>query len=246
MGKISLSRLKGWLAPLGHLEWAPVAGLLVAVVLGWGFIELADEVLEGETATLDESILLAMRSAGDRADPVGPRWFEEIARDVTALGGVAILSLVTFVVVAFSWGLKRRRIAVYMLAAVLGSLVIGYLLKAGFARPRPDLVPHESIVYSHSFPSGHSMMAAATYLTLGLLVARMVANRYLQVLVVSLAILVTLAVGMSRVYLGVHWPSDVLAGWALGTVWALVCWSVAAWLQAHGDLEREVDVVGAG
>ena len=89
------------------------------------------------------------------------------------------------------------------------------------------------------------MMAAATYLTLGLLVARMVANRYLQVLVVSLAILVTLAVGLSRVYLGVHWPSDVLAGWALGTVWALVCWSVAAWLQAHGDLEREVDVVEA-
>jgi undecaprenyl-diphosphatase len=239
--KSFLSRIKSSALSLRHVEWAPVALLLVAVALAWGFVELADEVIEGTTANSDESILLAMRNPTDPADPIGPRWVEEIARDVTALGGMAVLSLVTFTVVSFLWTLTRRRVAIYMLVAVMGALVIGSVLKLGFARPRPALVPHGSHVYTHSFPSGHAMMAAATYLTLALLVARIVKNRYLQVLVVCLAILVTLAVGVSRVYLGVHWPSDVLAGWALGTLWALVCWLVATWLQAHGDLEKEVD-----
>lgn len=236
-----LARLRRLGQSLRHLEWVPVALLLVAVALGWGFLELADEITEGDTAKADESILLAMRNPVDPADPLGPRWIEEIARDVTALGGTTVLTLVTFTVVSFLWTLTRRRIAIYMLVAVIGALAIGFALKLGFARPRPALVPHGSHVYTHSFPSGHAMMAAATYLTLGLLVARIVNNRYLQVLVVCLAILVTLAVGVSRVYLGVHWPSDVLAGWALGTLWALVCWLVATWLQAHGDLEKEVD-----
>ncbi|MEX2171573.1 MAG: phosphatase PAP2 family protein [Pirellulales bacterium] len=235
-------RIKQLAQSLRHLEWAPVVLLLIAVALGWGFLELADVVIEGDTASLDESILLAMRNSADQADPLGPRWMEEIARDITALGGIAVLFLVMFTVVSFLWTLTRRRMAIYMLVAVIGALAIGYALKLGYARPRPDLVPHGSHVYTHSFPSGHAVMAAATYLTLGLLVARLVTNRYLQVLVVSLAIAITLAVGVSRVYLGVHWPSDVLAGWALGTLWALVCWVAAAWLQTHGDLEREVDV----
>ena len=242
MKTFPVARIKELARSLRHLEWAPVVLLLVAVALGWVFLELADEVTEGDTASLDESILLAMRSSADHSDPIGPRWIEEIARDITALGGMAVLFLVSFTVVSFLWTLTRRRMAIYMLVAVIGALAISSVLKVGYARPRPDLVPHGSHVYTHSFPSGHAMMAAATYLTLGLLAARLVTNRYLQVLVVSLAIAITLAVGVSRVYLGVHWPSDVLAGWALGTLWALVCWVAAAWLQAHGDLEREVEV----
>lgn len=216
--------------------------LLIVVALGWGFLELADEVMEGDTASLDESILLAMRNQADPADPIGPRWVEEIARDATALGGVAVLSLVTFTVVSFLWTLNLGKMAIYMLVVVFGALAIGSMLKLGFARPRPDLVPHGSHVYTHSFPSGHAMLAAATYLSLALLSARLVTNRHLQILAVVLAIGVTVAVGLSRVYLGVHWPSDVLAGWALGTVWALICWLVASWLQAHGDLEKEVEI----
>jgi undecaprenyl-diphosphatase len=224
-----------------HIEWAPVILLIVAGSLTWGFVELADEVTEGDTASIDESILLAMRSANDPTDPLGPRWLEEIGRDMTALGGIAVLVLLTSSVIIFVWTLGGRRASVAILIAVIGALLLSFALKSFYSRPRPQLVPHGSHVYSHSFPSGHAMLSAATYLTLGMFLARMVARRQLQFLAVGLAMTITVAVGVSRVYLGVHWPSDVLAGWALGATWALLCWVVVGWLQRRGELEREVD-----
>lgn len=206
----------------------------------WLFLEVADAVLEGETRSVDETLLLAMRTAGDVGDPLGPPWFEEVARDVTALGGATVLVFVTLATVLYFLLRGMRLNAVFVGAAVVGGSLLSLLFKAGFDRPRPTLVPHESQVYSASFPSGHSMMSAVVYLTLGVLLAR-IHNRWLmKVYFLGIALLLTGAIGTSRVYLGVHWPTDVLAGWAAGAVWAMICWAMALWLQRR-DVMTETD-----
>jgi undecaprenyl-diphosphatase len=215
--------------------------ILIALIGGgaWGFIELADEVLEGETHAVDEAILLSMRNPADHADPLGPGWVEEIGRDMTALGGLAVLTVIALVVVGHMLLRGQHRASLYVAATVGGGILLSMLLKAGFDRPRPDLVPHESIVYTASFPSGHSMMSAVVYLTLGALLARMESRPALKIYVLCVAIVLTVGVGVSRVYLGVHWPTDVLAGWTAGATWALLCWLGARTLQRRGDIEEE-------
>jgi undecaprenyl-diphosphatase len=204
----------------------------------WAFVAIADEVVEGETISFDRALLVALRNPSDLSDPIGPPWVEELFRDFTALGGVGVLAFLTFAVIGFLLLERRKRAALLILAAVGGGLLLSTLLKEVFSRPRPDLVPHGSYVYTASFPSGHSMMSAATYLTLGALLARVQPRRRLKIYILSVAILLTLVVGFSRVYLGVHWPTDVLAGWSVGAVWALLCWLVARWMQRRGQLEQ--------
>jgi undecaprenyl-diphosphatase len=186
-----------------------------------------------------------MREADDLANPIGPRWVEEVGRDFTALGGVAVIALLTAAVVAFFWLSSMHRAAAYVAVAALGALIISTGLKEIFDRPRPNLVPHGSHVYLSSFPSGHSTIAAAAYLTLGLVASQFVVKKRLKALFIGVAMFVTAAVGVSRVYLGVHWPSDVLAGWAVGLSWALVCWIAAVWLQDHGVVEPEQETMPA-
>ena len=210
----------------------------------WAFMELADEVREGETHAFDRAILLALRSPGNLADPVGPPWFEDVARDITALGGHAILTLVTLAVIGFLLMVRKRSAALLVAISVFGGMLLSTLLKLGFERARPDLVPHAARVYTASFPSGHAMLSAVTYLTLGALLARVQARRREKAYVLSLALLLTLVVGLSRIYLGVHWPTDVLAGWCVGAAWAVLCWMVALWLQRRGKVEADTpDVV---
>jgi undecaprenyl-diphosphatase len=213
--------------------------LLLGAASAWGFVAVADEVLEGEIHAWDERILLAMRSASDPADPLGPHWLEELMRDVTGFGGVAAVTGLTLLVAGFLLLDGRRALALLVVLAVASGVLVSSLLKLGFERPRPDLVPHGSYVSTSSFPSGHSMMAAIAYLTLGALLARAEARKRLKVFVLAAAFLLTTAVGVSRVYLGVHWPSDVLAGWAAGSFWAAVCWLVAWRLQVLGAAEPE-------
>jgi undecaprenyl-diphosphatase len=228
--------MKRW--PLLSVELVPLLAIVLVAGGVWLFAEVADEVTEGETRQIDEAILLAMRNPADPSDPLGPRWLEEMQRDYTALGGVGVLSLLTLTVSAFLALHGKGRAAALVLIAVAGALLLSTLLKSGFQRPRPELVPHGSHVYTSSFPSGHSMMSATTYLTLGALLARVQPRRRLKILLLGFAVLLTLIVGCSRVYLGVHWPTDVLAGWTAGGVWALICWLVARRLQQKGLLER--------
>jgi undecaprenyl-diphosphatase len=220
-------------------EFALLASLAVAATAIWGFAELADEVLEGETHAFDERILLALRSATDLSDPLGPGWLQELMRDVTALGSMGILTLVTLAVAGFMALDRKAHAALFVLVAVGSGMLLGTLLKMGFDRPRPDLVPHGASVYTASFPSSHAMLAAVVYLTLGALLARVQPHRVLKLYLLGLAILLTVAIGASRVYLGVHWPTDVLAGWAIGAGWALLCWAAALWLQRRGRVEAD-------
>jgi len=199
--------------------------VLVFIFLGvvGGFFEFASEVREKETEKFDEAVMLAIRES----DPTRSPRVGEIARDLTALGGVTVLTIVTLVsfgVAVFSGRTKLGWLGVS--AVVAGSLATS-LLKHSYDRPRPDLFEHGSWVYNTSFPSGHSMMSAVVYLTLGILVARIQSRRAVRWFIVSVSIMLTLLVGLSRIYLGVHWPTDVAGGWMLGGAWAVLFWLVA-------------------
>ncbi len=215
--------------------------LCLAAGSAWLFIEIADEVREGELHEIDTAILLALRSPADPADPLGPPWLQEMGRDVTALGGNLVTTFVTVAAIGFLVLQRKRRAALFVAVAVASGTILGALLKSGFDRPRPDLVPHGTVVYTSSFPSGHSMTSAVVYLTLAALLIRVQTRRRLKLYLLSLALLITIAVGVSRVYLGVHWPSDVLAGWAAGAAWAVMCWCVALWMQQKGEVEKSTD-----
>lgn len=209
---------------LRRFEARVLIGLLVVAGAMWGFLTLGGEMAEGETATFDRALMLLLRNPSDLSDPLGSRHIEEIVRDVTALGGTTVVTLVTVVGTLALVFHNRYRHAAVLTGAVLLAWTSSSLGKALYARPRPDLVPHGMTVYSASFPSGHSTLATATYLTLAMLLASLAARRRTKALCYGVATVLLIGVGLSRVYLGVHWPSDVLAGWTLGAAWALAAW----------------------
>lgn len=213
--------------------------LLILAVCTWSFIEIADEVLEQDTQAFDKWVVRSMRRADDPSVPIGPRWVQEIGRDITAFGGIATLIFFTVVVAGYLWIEGKKRVILLLLTAAIGGQILSSTLKYFFSRPRPDVVPHLSHVYTSSFPSGHSMLSAVIYLTLGALLASVITNRMLKIYVLGVAVLLTLMVGLSRIYLGVHYPTDVLAGWIAGLAWALVCWMIARWLQKRHQIEDD-------
>lgn len=199
-----------------------------------GFIEVAEEVLEGGWRGFDESVLLALRTPGAPDDPIGPPWIEEIVRDFTALGGLGVVTLITAAVCGSLLIARRHSTALYILVAVGGGALMSTLLKHGFDRPRPSLVAHGMHAYQSSFPSGHSMMSAVVFLTIGALLARLQEQRQQRFYIMGVAVIVVILVGVSRVYIGVHWPTDVVAGWLAGAAWAMICWLGALWLNRPG------------
>jgi undecaprenyl-diphosphatase len=220
-------------------EAAPLFTLALVGLFGWGFVALAGEVVDGDTLAFDRRILLSLREPGNLADPLGPTWIEETARDFTGLGGHGILGFVTLATIIYLLLTRRRGAALLVLAAIGGGMLLSMVLKMGFERPRPDLVPHGMRVYTASFPSGHAMLSAISYLTLGALLARVHDLRRVKAFFLGLAIVLTIMVGFSRIYLGVHWPSDVLAGWCVGSAWAGLCWYAALLLQRRGRVEGD-------
>jgi undecaprenyl-diphosphatase len=224
--------LKAWLK-LARREIVPIAVFFAVALLLLGFAEISDEVGEGEARWFDEGLLYALRTS-DPADPIGPRWLENTVVEITALGGFGVLALVTLLVAGFLLLQKKWLDTLLLLMATLGGTAISEGLKVGFARPRPDLVAHAVDVTSMSFPSGHAMLSAVTYLTLGAMLARTQPQNRARAYILGAAVLLTLIIGASRVYLGVHWPTDVLAGWCLGAAWALLCW-FAATLLTRGE-----------
>ncbi|WP_192178137.1 phosphatase PAP2 family protein [Mesorhizobium amorphae] len=207
-----------------------LAGLVIASGL-WGFEELMEVARASTPHAFDTEILLAFRKAGQPDSPIGPPWLEGAMRDITSLGSASVLVLITAAVIVYLLMIRRPATALLIFVAVAGGEVLSSLLKAGIDRPRPDLVSHLVNETSFSFPSGHAMLSAVTYLTLGSLAARFLHGRTTKIFVLCLAVLTTVLVGISRVYLGVHWPSDVLAGWCAGFAWAMLCWLVARVLQ---------------
>lgn len=199
-----------------------ILALLAAVLLG-AFGLVADEVIEGETLAFDNAVTMLLRDNGDILDPIGPAWLEEAGRDITALGSFSVLGLFVIVVVSSLLLIRRLRAAIYVAFAVVGGTILSTVFKQLFDRPRPEMQAAMR-VFTSSFPSGHATVSAVVYLTLATLLASLCTNRKLAIFCLCTGVCLTLLVGISRIYLGVHYPTDVLAGWSLGTAWALLCW----------------------
>jgi undecaprenyl-diphosphatase len=202
------------------------------LLLAFGLI--AQEVVEGKTLAFDREIMRALRSASDPSVPIGPAWLPEAARDVTSLGSMVVLGIITAAAVGYLFLAGKSRVAWLMLIAVVGGVAISDLLKFAFGRPRPDVVAPVARVFTTSFPSAHAAMSAITYLTIGAILARSQSSAKTSLYFMSLAACLTVLIGVSRIYLGVHYPTDVLAGWCIGAAWALGCWAVSARFQSVG------------
>jgi len=204
----------------------------------FAFGVIAEDIVEGEPFAFDRSILRALRAPGNDALPIGPAWLPEAARDVTSLGSTVVLGLILFSVVGYLLLERRRAAAWSILGAVTSGVVLNTLLKLAFGRPRPDVASPAVQVFSSSFPSGHATLSAIAYLTLGALVAHTQERLAMRVYIMTLAISASLLVGVSRIYLQVHYPSDVLAGWCVGSAWAMACWAIAQWLETRPPAQR--------
>ena len=233
---------KAWLSFLTRLERHEFAWLLVGLggcLLLLAFLKLASEVMGGETLDFDRRIVLAFRKADDPSLPIGPAWISSVLLDLTALGGPTILFLMVAAVVGFLVLQGRYWTALFILLTALSGEAIGYAMKALFVRPRPTIVPHLRQAFSSSFPSGHAMQSAIVYLTLGAMLMRLAERRLTKIYCCTVAMGLTFLVGLSRVYLGVHYPTDVLAGWIVGLIWASVCWLMAQHYEVRSAIKAE-------
>ena len=212
---------------------------LVFLVLSFAF--LTDVVVGGGTQQFDERVLRAFRSADDATQPIGPSWLQSAALDITALGSAAVLGLLVLAIVGFMLLQGLWRTAVFVVVASSGGWILNSLLKTLFNRARPDVVPHLSQVFTLSFPSGHAMTSATVFLTLGALLMRVADRRATRIYCMSVAMFLTVLVGTTRVYLGVHYPTDVLAGWLAGSSWAILCWLIERALERRTGAVRGLD-----
>jgi undecaprenyl-diphosphatase len=195
---------------------------------------IAENVTEGRSFAFDRRIVLLLRDPVNPSAPIGPAWVQEGARDLTSLGSMVVLSILTLAVSGYLFLVRKPAAAWLMIMAVFGGIALNDLLKLAFARPRPDLVYQSVPVFTSSFPSGHAELSAIAYLTIATLLARTQSSFKTGFYFIAVAALLTILIGISRVYLGVHYPSDVLGGWCIGAAWALGCGELMTWMQRRG------------
>jgi undecaprenyl-diphosphatase len=225
--------------PKDRNELKLLLGAVACLLLLFTASKLISEVLAGETQRFDKQILVALRDPANPSQPIGPAWLMGAALDITALGSAAVLGLTVAAVGGFLLLQGMWRTAIFVTLASFGGWFINGALKQLFQRPRPDVVPHLREVMTMSFPSGHAMTSAVVYLTLGALTMRIAERRLTKFYCMAVATAATVLVGASRVYLGVHYPTDVIAGWLIGFSWALLCWIVERSLERRAGLKRE-------
>jgi undecaprenyl-diphosphatase len=206
-----------------------IAGLLFA------FGVIAQIVSEGKSLTFDQKVILALRDPADPSTPIGPAWVQEAARDLTSLGSIIVLVIMTLMVFGYLVLARKPAAAWLMIVAVFGGIALNNLLKLVFARPRPDMLYQAVRIFSSSFPSGHAELSAITYLTIAALLAQSQSSFKIGLYCLACASFLTILIGISRVYLGVHYPTDVLGGWCIGAAWALGCWLLMTRLQRAGS-----------
>ena len=210
------------------IQRANAAALVLIAGLLFAFGLIAQEVVRGKTLAFDREVLLTLRSSAELSVPIGPAWLPEAARDVTSLGSMVVLGIVTLAIAGYLFLSGKSAVAWLMLIAVVGGIALSELLKLAFGRARPDVVAPLARVFTTSFPSAHATLSAITYLTIGAILARRQPSSTLSLYFMALAVFLTVLIGASRIYLGVHYLTDVLAGWCIGAAWALGCWAIMA------------------
>lgn len=234
--------LKGIWRRLSGLERREITWLLIGLascVLLLLFLKLASEVMEGDTLAMDTRIVRALRKADDPSTPIGPPWMTGVLEDLTALGGPTVTWLVLLSVTGYLLLQTKYRTALFLFVTVASGDLVNHAIKGVFSRARPTIVPHLRDAFSSSFPSGHSMESAIVYLTLAAMLMRIVEGRVTKAYCFALAVLLTVLVGASRVFLGVHYPTDVIGGWIIGLVWASVCWLAAQHYEVRAGLRAD-------
>jgi undecaprenyl-diphosphatase len=216
---------------VARTEIAAVTALFVLGTSVAVFADLAEDMSEGDGQAFDQAVLTTLRPHADPSDALGPWWLEEAAADLTSLGGIAVLSLFATIVVLFLFLQRKRLSALLLLIGLGGGVALSEGLKSVFERDRPPLVYQAVDTINASFPSGHALLSAVFYLSIGVMLTRAFPQRRFKAYVLAVAMVLTLLVGLTRVYLGAHWATDVLAGWSVGAAWAMMLWLVAYAVQ---------------
>lgn len=213
---------------LARAEIAPLSALLVLMIGVLAFIEIADDMSEADGQRFDQAVLAMMRPvADDPGRPWGPWWLHEAAADITSLGGISVLGLFALIAIGFLVMQRKRLSALLLIVGLAGGVVLSEGLKAVFERERPPLEYQTVETLNASFPSGHALLSTVFYLTLGVMLTRAFSQRRLKAYALGVGVTVALLVGVTRIYLGAHWTTDVVAGWCVGAAWAMALWLVA-------------------
>lgn len=211
-------------------EIAALSALFVVALGVMTFVELADDMTEADGRAFDLAVLLAMRPNGS-TDGWGPSWLETAALDLTSLGGIAVLTLFAAIVILFLFLQRKRLSALLLLTGLGGGVMLSEGLKSVFGRDRPPQAFQAVETINASFPSGHALLSAVFYLSIGVMLTRAFPQRRFKAYVLGVAVVLTLIVGLTRIYLAAHWATDVLAGWSVGAAWAMTLWLVAYAVQ---------------
>ena len=232
--------------PTVTVETTTFLYLFFGAACAWLLVKSVSRIYKGRLEVIDSHLLRALRRPEDLSVPIGPKWMPQAAKDATALGSGTNLTIAAGILAGFLCLNRRFRAAGFLVSSLGSGLLLCQSLKGFFARRRPNVVPHLADFDPASFPSGHSMGAALVYLTSGSIFSRQVTGPLAKTYFLSIAVLLAVIVGVGRVYLGVHYPSDVLAGWAAGSLWSGMCAQAARWLQHRGSVEAPTEMGEAG
>lgn len=237
------SALRLWRFARAELGVVAALGIVAGGVAA--FVELADDMTEADGQAFDQLVLHALRPNASLSDPWGPSWLHTAALDLTSLGSLAVLVLFALIATGFLLFQKKIYSALMLAASLAGGLLLSEVLKGVFERDRPPEMFRMVETINASFPSGHALLSTVFYLTLGVMLERAFARQRLKIYVLAVAVLISLLVGLSRIYLGAHWASDVMAGWSMGAAWAMVCWLIAYAVQRWA-VKKGLDDAEAG
>jgi undecaprenyl-diphosphatase len=228
---MNISAIRPFLIRALTVARTEIAALMALLVVAGGvvtFVELADDMTEADGQAFDHQILALMRPyADDPGRPWGPWWLKEAAADITSLGGISVLGLFALIVIVFLLSQRKWLSSLLLVVGLAGGVALSEGLKAVFERARPPATMQAVETINASFPSGHALLSTVFYLTVAVMLTRAFPRERFKVFVLGVGILMALLVGLTRIYLGAHWATDVFAGWAVGAAWAMALWLVA-------------------
>lgn len=210
---------------VARTEFAALGALMIVVLGAMTFVEIADDMTEADGQAFDQMVLHWMQPVPGQ--PRGPWWLHEAAGDITSLGGIAVLGLFAIVAIGMLLILRKRLSALLLVVGLAGGVGLSEGLKALFERERPPAVYQAVETLNASFPSGHALLSTVFYLSVAVMMTRAFPRKRLKAYVLGVGMVFALMVGLTRVYLGAHWASDVMAGWCVGAAWAMALWLVS-------------------